>query len=1084
MTEPVEIPANLHFLSGGGRTGALMRAHDWSASPLGSPDLWPSALRTAVSLMLGSVQPVYIAWGPDLISLYNDGYLPIVGDKHPAIGQPYATLWAEIWPSFQPIVAATLAGKSQHFIDLQIALSGRPGVPTGYFTFSYTALREDSGAPGGFYCGAVETTERVLAERRQRFRLELTERLMGVNGPSAAMDVAVEALGQYLGASRVGYCEVQDNGEQIDFRACYVDGVAPITGTYNIDDFGPERIKRQRRGETEVINDVRTDGGGSEELYDAIETRSLVSVALIRDGAFRASLYINYRTPHDWTSDEVSLIEEVAARTWSVVERARAEAALRESEARFRLMVDTVPQIIWIADANGQMEFFNRQFSLYTGAPFTSMSPAEVAAGFMHPDDGAAVVSAFETVLVTGEPFHIEHRIRSSAGDYRWFHVRADPYRDPATGKIIRWFGVSVDIHDRRLAEEALREINVDLERKVTERALGRGKTWQLSSDIMCVANEQGYLEQSNPAWMATLGYTEAEVAKTAVFDLIHPDDMASTQSAFEDVFVRGLTLLGFTNRYRAKDGRYRWLSWVAVPEDGKAYCSARDITEDKAQAADLLLHKNIVQSHRSPVVAFDREYRLTAFNEAHSEAFLKVFGHRAAVGDDLLELFPHEQKAMLRNAMDRALAGESFTMVEEYGDATVAKAFFEVSYFPLRDEAGQIIGAFHHANDITARRRTEAELQDAQEALRHSQKMDAMGQLTGGVAHDFNNLLTPIIGSLDMLLRKGLGSERDQRLIAGAAEAAERARLLVQRLLAFARRQPLQPIAVDMARLVSGMKDLIATTTGPQIKVIMDVSEHLPRAMADSNQVEMALLNLSVNARDAMPHGGTLRITVRAETVEIDNSLKLRPGAYICFSVEDTGMGMDEATRERAIEPFFSTKGVGKGTGLGLSMVHGLASQLGGALDIQSQLGVGTNVELWLPQSAAVASDAKEVNSVAFGSPLGSKTALLVDDEELVRVSTAEMLKDLGFTVIEAQSAEAAMGLIAEGTHFDVLITDHLMPRMSGTELAREVRTARSGVPVLLISGYTDAVDPGLPRLTKPFKTDDLAISLARLVT
>ena len=208
-----------------------------------------------------------------------------------------------------------------------------------------------------------------------------------------------------------------------------------------------------------------------------------------------------------------------------------------------------------------------------------------------------------------------------------------------------------------------------------------------------------------------------------------------------------------------------------------------------------------------------------------------------------------------------------------------------------------------------------------------------------------------------------------------------------------------------------------------------------------------------------------------------------LRPGAYICFAVADSGMGMDEATRIRAIEPFFSTKGVGKGTGLGLSMVHGLASQLGGALNIQSQLGFGTKVELWLPESATVTSEATELKPVAFGSPLGGKTVLLVDDEELVRVSTAEMLKYLGYAVIEAQSAEAAMSLIAEGTHFDVLITDHLMPGMSGTDLAHEVRTARSGVPVLLISGYSDAVEVGLPRLTKPFKTDDLAISLARLV-
>lgn len=318
--------------------------------------------------------------------------------------------------------------------------------------------------------------------------------------------MALEALGQYLGAVRVGYCEVQKGGQLVDFCACYVDRVAPIAGTYDRDGFGADRVERQRRGETEVVDDVRAYSGGSETLYDAVETGSLVSAPLIRDGAFRASLYVNHRGPHSWTADGVSLIEEVAARCWSVVEQARAEAALRESEAQFWLMIDTVPQIVWITDANGQMEFFNRQFSLFTGAPYSSMAPPEVAAGFIHPCDGPAVVAAFGAALATGEPFHIEHRIRSKEGHYRWFHVRADPYQDSITGEFVRWFGASVDIHDRKLAEKALHELNVDLERKVTERALGRGKTWQLSSDIMGVANDKGDFEQSNPAWLATLG--------------------------------------------------------------------------------------------------------------------------------------------------------------------------------------------------------------------------------------------------------------------------------------------------------------------------------------------------------------------------------------------------------------------------------------------------------------------------------------------------------------------------------------------------------------------------------------------------
>jgi CheY-like chemotaxis protein len=352
-------------------------------------------------------------------------------------------------------------------------------------------------------------------------------------------------------------------------------------------------------------------------------------------------------------------------------------------------------------------------------------------------------------------------------------------------------------------------------------------------------------------------------------------------------------------------------------------------------------------------------------------------------------------------------------------------------------------------------------------------------------VAHDFNNLLTPIVGSLDILQRRGLGGEREQRLIAGAMQSADRAKTLVQRLLAFSRRQPLQAVPVDIPKLVTGMGDLVSSTTGPQIKVVVDVPDNLPPAKADPNQLEMALLNLAVNARDAMPDGGTLRVSAREERIGAGDHSELRPGTYVCLSVADTGTGMDEATLARAVEPFFSTKGIGKGTGLGLSMVHGLASQLGGALTIKSRLGLGTNVELWLPRSAKVPELIPPASALS-DTPMTRGTALLVDDEEFVRLSTADMLNDLGYAVIEAASAEEALRLINEGTRFDLLVTDHLMPGMNGTDLARAILSTRPSVPVLLVSGYTeqDDIEPQMSRLTKPFRKDELAASLSQLST
>jgi signal transduction histidine kinase len=453
-------------------------------------------------------------------------------------------------------------------------------------------------------------------------------------------------------------------------------------------------------------------------------------------------------------------------------------------------------------------------------------------------------------------------------------------------------------------------------------------------------------------------------------------------------------------------------------------------------------------------------------------------WGATTLVGSNFMDLVhPDDREATLAE-MAKLGAGETtFRFENRYRSADGNYRWISWTAVP-GDEMIHAVG-----RDVTAEKARQAELQTAQEALRQSQKMEAMGQLTGGVAHDFNNLLTPIIGSLDMLVRRGLGSERERRLIDGALQSAERAKTLVQRLLAFARRQPLQPQPVDLKRLVTGMADLISSTSGPHIEVRVDLPDDLPPATADANQVEMAVLNLAVNARDAMPEGGVLTISATHEVAGAEQAL-LRAGGYVRLSVADTGVGMDEDTLARSVEPFFSTKGVGKGTGLGLSMVHGLALQLGGRMNIRSAVGEGTSVELWLPVSLAPASG-EDRNPEMPATPKGRGLALLVDDEDLVRLSTADMLFDLGYEVAEASSAEEALRLINEGLVPSLMVTDHLMPGMNGAELARVVRSQRPDLPVLIVSGYAEAegVTADLVRLTKPFRKAELAESLANLL-
>jgi signal transduction histidine kinase/CheY-like chemotaxis protein len=374
-------------------------------------------------------------------------------------------------------------------------------------------------------------------------------------------------------------------------------------------------------------------------------------------------------------------------------------------------------------------------------------------------------------------------------------------------------------------------------------------------------------------------------------------------------------------------------------------------------------------------------------------------------------------------------------------------------------------------------------EHQSALAQLHEAQKLETLGQLTGGVAHDFNNLLTPVIGSLDLLRRRLPEDEKSQRLIDGALQAASRAATLVQRLLAFARRQDLQPRSIDIISLLAGMQDLIARSIGPMIEISADLPAALPPARVDPNQLELAILNLAINARDAMAGGGRLKITAQAERTKPGESLP--EGEYIRIAISDTGIGMDQATLRRAIEPFFSTKGIGRGTGLGLSMVHGLAAQLGGVLNLRSTPGQGTTAEIYLPVADEPAQHEEGGHPALVKAPRPA-TILLVDDEEIVRFGTAEMLADMGYDVVQAASGAEALRLMRGTSQIDMLVTDYLMPGMNGVELARHALAVAPGTLVLIISGYSTIADgPGahLPRLAKPFRQADLARRVAELL-
>ena len=417
---------------------------------------------------------------------------------------------------------------------------------------------------------------------------------------------------------------------------------------------------------------------------------------------------------------------------------------------------------------------------------------------------------------------------------------------------------------------------------------------------------------------------------------------------------------------------------------------------------------------------------------------------------------------------------------------------FAHVVVDAIRDSDGQLLGFAKITRDVTEQRHSQKALETAREALFQSQKMEALGQLKGGVAHDFNNLLMAVLGSLELLQPRLPPDPKAAMLVENAIKGARRGVVLTQRMLAFARRQELQMEPVHIPSLVQGMSDLMERSLSGDFSVEVRFPLSLPKVFADINQVELALLNLVINARDAMPSGGQIILAARSETFPATGPGGLKHGTYVCLSVADSGEGMDEATLARAADPFFTTKGVGKGTGLGLAMVHGMAEQSGGRLILRSKKGEGTTAEIWLRVSTPATITSHERASLESALDLADEPSqfhplriLAVDDDNLVLINTLAMLEALGHTPLEASSGLEALEILRRD-EVDLLITDQAMPQMTGVELAAAIRAERPGLPVILASGFAElpaGTTPDMRRLTKPFGQAQLKTSI-RLAT
>ncbi|WP_426130436.1 PAS domain-containing protein [Pararhizobium sp. PWRC1-1] len=673
------------------------------------------------------------------------------------------------------------------------------------------------------------------------------------------------------------------------------------------------------------------------------------------------------------TGEDGSVIEWVGVHT-DVTDQRDVAKALAESEDNYRNAVELNPQTTWTARPDGQLDRVAERWREWTGGSGLGSSWGEA----MHPDDLERSVDVWTRSVTTGEPYDIEHRARMVCGEYHWMHSRAYPRRDEK-GRIVKWYGSTEDIEERKRAEEKLRSSEEQF----------RGFAQAVPNQIW-TAKPDGYLDWFNDRVYDYIGVQPGSLdGKGAWAANVHPDDMTTAA----DVWLRSLQtgeVYETEFRIRSAAGEYRWFLVRAVAvksDDGRIarwIGTNTDIEDSKRQTEEL----------------------------ARFAATL-------------------EEQVLMRTG----------------------------------------------------------ELMAAEEALRQSQKMEAVGQLTGGLAHDFNNLLAGISGSLELIQRRTAKGQFDglERYVVAGQEAAKRAAALTHRLLAFSRRQTLDPRPTDIDRLVEGMAEIVKNTIGPSIALKIDAVENPWPVLVDPNQLENALLNLCINARDALPDGGS--IIVRSRNLDLSrrdvSGLDTLPGDYLAVSIEDDGVGMPAETVARAFEPFFTTKPTGLGTGLGLSMIYGFARQSGGAVKISSRDGEGTNVTLYLPRhEVAQAPDALEEHALESVVSASGQTILVIDDEALIRMLVVDTLQELGYQTLEAGDGPQGMRLLRSDARIDLLVTDVGLPNgMNGRQVADAARELRPGLKVLFMTGYAENsvldrghLDPDMQIMTKPFQMDDFS--------
>ncbi|HEX6746777.1 MAG TPA: PAS domain S-box protein [Longimicrobium sp.] len=1059
--------AHAQEADGGGRhagaAAALMQAVDWGATPVGPRHAWPPSLRAAVDMVLGSRFPMVVLWGPELIQLYNDAYVPILGHRHPAaLGRPAREFWGEIWdtagPRFQRVLETGEATWSE---DERFLLDRRGGREESFFTFSYSPIRGDSGEVAGIFVSIIDTTEHVLSRRRSQAVARTLAAASAADDAEVALQLAAAAaVGEDLPWAAVFR---PDPAGWLRLRASAGLPAGALDADAALDPREPaiaRALATDRATELTAVPGLRAGDAGR-----------IVAVRIPGQAGGVLLAGVNPHLPLE--AESAAFLGRVARAIGAAMDRvgrlARAEG---ERIAVLERMTDGF-------------------FALDVDWRFTYLNPVaeRLARRPQHELIGRTVWEEMPNLAGTGfeamfrEAMHEQapRQVTGQApGSRAWFEVHAYPSPEGLSvfvrdaSERVRLETVRAELlqrersarADAEAAERRLRELVEGLDAIVWE---ARGTPLRFT-----FVSEHAHALLGYPVdrWLDEPGFWEA---------LIHPDDRRWVIDLCAEATAEGRDH-AFEYRVRAADGSTLWLRdsvCVARGADGEVQLRGVmvDATAGRRREDEVRRLAAVVGSMDDAVICKAFDGTVLSWNDAAGRMF--GWSEAEAVGRSVFDLLPADAHAEERETLARVAAGERVALREtDRMTREGRRMLVSATVSPVPGAGGGVQCAAAVVRDVTDERKLQAQ-------LRQAQKMEAVGRLAGGVAHDFNNLLTAIKGNAGLLLADLPAASPWREEVEEIDRAAQRASDLTRQLLAFSRRQVLQPRVVDLNAVIADTQRMLRRLIEEDVAITVSLDPEAGQVEADPGQVEQVVLNLAVNARDAMPGGGRLAISTSAAAVPPEPRTGwpyyVQAGAYVRLDVEDSGMGMEPDVLQHLFEPFFTTKPAGKGTGLGLSTVYGIVKQSGGYVWAESLPGEGSRFVVLLPRVPDGAREKTAAAEPAPGRGCGA-TVLLVEDEDSVRSLARRVLSRAGYAVLEAGDGERALEVArAHAGAIDLLLTDVVMPGGGGRRLAEAMAALRPATRVLYMSGYPgDAIAehglaPEVDLLPKPFSPDGL---------